>query len=72
VKSGIQPYAQDSERFDRGLAMALDATSRLRVLQAPVGLDTLNSVDPEQPRARRHETPRECDVATPGAGPLPA
>uniref|UniRef100_A0A7S0SIZ5 PPIase cyclophilin-type domain-containing protein n=1 Tax=Mantoniella antarctica TaxID=81844 RepID=A0A7S0SIZ5_9CHLO len=27
--------AQDVERFDRGLAMALDATSRLRVLQAP-------------------------------------
>lgn len=27
--------AQDVERFDRGVAMALDATSRLRVLQAP-------------------------------------
>ena len=26
---------QDVERFDRGVAMALDATSRLRVLQAP-------------------------------------
>ena len=27
--------AQDVERFDRGVAMALDATSRLRVYQAP-------------------------------------
>jgi len=27
--------AQDTERFDRGVAMALDAVSRLKVLQAP-------------------------------------
>ena len=35
VELGPIAASQDVERFDRGVAMALDATSRLRVLQAP-------------------------------------
>ena len=35
VELGPIAQAQDVERFDRGVAMSLDAVSRLRVLQAP-------------------------------------